>query len=128
MKAVPPIGWWMVLALLVLTGCRDSLMEKPVSTGADHPAEVEANIQANLAKLSPEDRRLAEEQQFCVVENENRLGDMAVPVKVMVKGQPVFLCCKGCIKQAQRDPEATLAKLQELKTAARRQQAASSRP
>jgi uncharacterized protein (TIGR03000 family) len=78
------------------------------------PADQAAAAQANLAKLSPEDRELAEAQKFCVVENKTLLGAVGVPVKVMVKDQPVFLCCKACIKEAQAEPEKTLAKVKEL--------------
>jgi uncharacterized protein (TIGR03000 family) len=79
------------------------------------PADQAAEATANLAKLSPEDQKLAEAQKFCVVENETLLGAVGVPVKVMVKDQPVFLCCKACVKQAQADPDKTLAKVKELK-------------
>jgi uncharacterized protein (TIGR03000 family) len=82
---------------------------------AGTPAEKDADIKANLAKLPPEDRKLAEEQKFCVVESDTRLGAVGVPLKIMVKGQPVFLCCKNCIKEAQADPDKTLAKVKELK-------------
>ena len=82
---------------------------------AGTPAEKDADIKANLAKLSPEDRKLAEEQKFCVVKNDVPLGAMGVPLKIMVKGQPVLLCCKDCIKEAQADPDKTLAKVKELK-------------
>src|SRR5262249_22253232 len=78
----------------------------------------EAQIKASLDKLSPEDRKLAEEQQFCAVRNDNRLGSMGTPVKLMVKDQPVFLCCKGCTSKAQNSPEETLAKAEELKAKA----------
>jgi hypothetical protein len=44
---------------------------------------------------------------------------MGVPVKVMVKGQPVFLCCKTCRKQALADPDKTLARVDELKAKAK---------
>jgi len=40
---------------------------------------------------------------------------MGVPVKVMVKDQPVFLCCKGCQKEALADPDKTLARVKELR-------------
>lgn len=73
------------------------------------------SVEANLAKLSPEDRKLANEQKLCAVQNANLLGEMEVPVKTMVNGQPVFLCCKGCEKKAQANPEQTLAKVKELK-------------
>jgi hypothetical protein len=77
----------------------------------------EAKIEANLAKLAPEDRRLAEAQRFCVVESDHRLGSMGKPVKVVVKGEPVFLCCKGCEKEALADPDRTLARVKDLKAA-----------
>ena len=45
------------------------------------------------------------------------LGAMGPPVKLMIKDQPVFLCCKHCKKKAEADPDATLAKAEELKKA-----------
>jgi hypothetical protein len=82
---------------------------------ADKAKEEEATIKANLAKLSDADRKLAEAQRFCAVENDDRLGSMGVPFKILIKDQPVFLCCKGCAKQANADPDKTLAKVKELK-------------
>jgi hypothetical protein len=81
--------------------------------------EAEAEIKANLAKLSPEDRKLAEAQKYCAVEDDNRLGEMGVPIKLTIKDQPVFLCCKGCKKEAEKDADKTLAKVKELKAKAR---------
>ena len=40
---------------------------------------------------------------------------VGTPVKVMVKDQPVFLCCKSCRKKALADPDKTLAKVKQLK-------------
>src|SRR5262249_45864541 len=60
----------------------------------------QARIKAALAKLSAEDRHLAEAQVFCAIDQESRLGSMGPILKVMVKGQPVFLCCKGCEAEA----------------------------
>lgn len=90
------------------------------AVSAARAEDKEAKIQANLAKLSPEDRKIAEEQKFCVIEPENRLGAMGKPIKVMLKGDdgqehPVFLCCKGCVKEAKAHPAETLAKLKEIK-------------
>jgi Cu(I)/Ag(I) efflux system membrane fusion protein len=81
----------------------------PPGTSTQSAAE-EADIRAALAKLAPEDRRLAEAQRFCAVQEENRLGSMGPPVKVMLKGQSVFLCCRGCEKSSLADPDATLNK------------------
>ena len=75
----------------------------------------EAKIKKNLAKLAPKDRKIAEQQKYCVEEQENRLGSMGVPFKVEIKGQPVFLCCRGCQKEAEADPDKTLAKVKELR-------------
>jgi hypothetical protein len=75
----------------------------------------EAKIKKNLAKLSAKDRKVAVEQKFCAIEDENRLGAMGVPIKLTIKGQPVFLCCNDCKKEALADPDKTLAKVKELK-------------
>jgi uncharacterized protein (TIGR03000 family) len=75
----------------------------------------ETRVEVNLAKLSPEDRKLAEQQQFCAVQEEGRLGSMGVPVKVTVKGEVVFVCCKGCVEKAQSNPDKAVAKAQALK-------------
>jgi hypothetical protein len=77
-----------------------------------------ARLKANLAKLSPDDRRLAEAQGSCPI-NGGRLGSMGVPFKVMVKDEPVFLCCKSCEEEALEHPEQTLARVKELKAKAR---------
>ncbi len=78
----------------------------------------EAKVKANLAKLSADDRRLAEEQKFCPVEPDNLLGAMGVPVIVEIKGQRVFLCCGACKDEALENPDQTLAKVKELRAKA----------
>lgn len=81
---------------------------------ADSPTALEQE-KASLARLDPEDRKLAEEQKYCAVQNDKRLGSMGTPVKIMVKGQPVFLCCDGCKMKAESNPDQTLAKVEALK-------------
>ena len=87
----------------------------PLAKAAD---EDDAKIQANLAKLSDDDRKLAAAQKWCAVETDHPLGSMGAPIKVMVKDQPVFVCCKGCVRRAQADPDKTLAVVNELKAKA----------
>ena len=77
--------------------------------------ETAPQIRAALEKLEPEDRKLAEAQQWCAVQNEKPLGTMGKPFKVMLKEQPVFLCCESCKDKAEANPEKTLAKVEELK-------------
>lgn len=78
-------------------------------------SEEEADIRASMAKLSPKDRVTAEAQGYCPVMTDNKLGTMGAPIKVMVKDQPVFLCCAGCRRKALADPDKTLAVVKELK-------------
>ena len=40
------------------------------------------------------------------------LGAMGVPVKITLRGKTVFVCCKGCVGKAKRDPDGTLKKLE----------------
>lgn len=113
-----------VLVLLIggvaLIGC-----QKPAATDdghhdhGDHPVS-EAEVQAALAKLSPEDRKLAAEQGYCANEQQSKLGSMGTPLKVIVKGRPAFVCCESCSKRVLADPDRTLAAVDALraKTAA----------
>jgi membrane fusion protein, copper/silver efflux system len=94
---------------------------KPADSAAkpESRASEEDEIAAALAKLSPSDRQLAIAQRFCVVLDDNRLGSMGPPIKVVIDGQPVFLCCAGCKKKALAEPRATLEKAMKLKTKAK---------
>ena len=105
----------LTVVMLNVAGCK---VDTPSSSRqvAGGEAGEEAEVKANLAQLPPEDRKLAEDQKYCAVEDENRLGSMGKPYKVLVNQQPVFLCCKGCRKKALADPDRTLARVRELKT------------
>ena len=109
------------LAFGGISGCGGNGKEpSPTDRGKEAavsgPKEGELNhgIQEQLSKLGPEDRKLAAAQVFCVVMDESKLGSMGVPIKVMVEDQPVFVCCKGCVRRAQMNPKETLAKRAEL--------------
>lgn len=86
----------------------------PSAPAPPKPSKEEEKIRAALAKLSPADRALAEAQKTCPVTDEP-LGIMGAPIKVMVKGQPVFVCCKGCDEEALDKPDETLRKVEEFK-------------
>ena len=47
-------------------------------------------------------------QKTCPVTGEE-LGSMGRPVPVTLKGQTVYVCCRGCVAKAQADPEKALA-------------------
>ncbi|HJT30800.1 MAG TPA: hypothetical protein VJ783_01950 [Pirellulales bacterium] len=96
-------------------GCNKKAAADPKATLA--AVKKLKKIAASLAKLSDEDRKLAEAQRFCAVAEKNRLGSMGKPVKLMIGGEPVFLCCAGCADEAKAHPRETLAKAKELKEA-----------
>jgi RND family efflux transporter MFP subunit len=88
------------------------------SAEAKKPApkkDPDARIKAALAKLSPADRQLAEQQRFCPVLEDSRLGSMGTPVKLTVEGETVFICCAGCKEDAQANTKETLRKARELR-------------
>ena len=105
-------------AALALAGCGGGGPVAPAA-GGPRPAapaakEVDA-VSAERAKLSPDDRASVDAQEWCAVSTEERLGAMGPPLKLDVKGQPVFVCCKGCRRKAEADPDKTLAAVAELK-------------
>lgn len=94
---------------LVFAGCSGGKADKQGKDGDEGKAA--------LAKLGPEDRRLAEAQSCCPITDEP-LGSMGVPVKLKVRDEPVFLCCESCREKALADPGKTLARVRELKAKA----------
>lgn len=75
----------------------------------------ESAVSAALAKLSPEDRKLAEDQGYCANEPSSPLGSMGTPIKLTVKDRPVFVCCEGCSRSVLDNPDKTLATVDMLK-------------
>jgi hypothetical protein len=120
------IARWISLTAcaLLLAGCGGSTASKPAAPGdpsktAEKPADNEAKIAANLAKLDKGDRTDAELQKFCAVQTKNRLGSMGVPVKIKIKDKAgeeveVFLCCDHCDKEARKDEAKTAARAEDL--------------
>jgi membrane fusion protein, copper/silver efflux system len=73
-----------------------------------------AKIQAALARLDPGDRKLAEAQKLCPI-LKSRLGSMGKPIKLILNGETVFLCCKGCEKEAKDHPDQTVQTVRQLR-------------
>jgi len=131
-------GWFAgVLILAGLSGCGPSAQPArskpaPAKTGQEpkgpekaadpskhaghsHAAGESTDVEKALAKLSAEDRALAEKQKVCPVSDEP-LGSMGVPPKAVVKDKAgtshtVFLCCAGCEEELQKDPDKYLKKI-----------------
>jgi hypothetical protein len=112
------------LAALLVAGCQkpadksDPRENAAPQGGHEHgPAAKSASphpeplpMGEGTAALSAEDRALIEKQKVCPVSG-GALGSMGDPVKVVVKGQTVFLCCSGCEEAIKKDPDKYLAKL-----------------
>lgn len=82
------------------------------------PPDPEAEIRAALSALPAEDRAAAQQQRFCPISKSSRLGAMGPPVKLVLHGERVFLCCAHCRSQALADPEATLKTVRALRQSA----------
>lgn len=115
------IGGLVVLLIgaAALVGCKPTAGPTTAPEPTQPGIPLADAVTAERAKLSPQDRALVEAQEWCVISNEERLGGMGAPIKLDIKGQAVFICCKGCKNKAEREPEKTLAKLEELKTKAK---------
>jgi hypothetical protein len=102
-----------VLALVV--GCGATPSTPPPKAGPpETTVPADDKVRAALDKLPDADRKIAEDQKLCPITDEE-LGSMGVPVKVPLDGEVVFVCCKGCVEDAEKDPRGTLKKAAELK-------------
>ncbi len=111
-----------ILALGITSGCAKesetglSSEETSATSPADETSTSEERTELGESappELSAEDKELVAAQVFCPVGG--KLGGMGTPVKVMVEGKPVFICCEGCRGPLLEDPEKYLAELEEKK-------------
>jgi hypothetical protein len=116
----------MGVLFVALVGCNrsssTSTNKQSEPASSNETSKIDDEITTALAQLPAEDRLQAEAQKYCAVEKENRLGSMGAPVKVMIEGEPVFLCCAGCEDSARENPKETLATIAKLKDANRADQ------
>ncbi len=69
-----------------------------------------AAMEKGLAELSDADRASAMKQHTCPVSGE-MLGTMGKPIKVTAGDKELWICCDGCRKQFEADPDKYVAKL-----------------
>lgn len=98
---LPPIG-----APQMVTSDDNALPQMALPMTIE-PVNEQSNETFNLSR---EDQRLVQQQQTCPV-TDLPLGSMGSPVKVIVQGRPVFLCCEGCREKLLAEPAKYLAKL-----------------
>ncbi len=104
-----------------LSGCGGGA--NPAKETAKDPAAKDAVAAKNadkpaddlpgLKELDETDRKLAEKQKVCPISGA-LLGSMDKPYKMTVKGRVIFLCCKDCEDDVNKDPDGTLKKLDAL--------------
>ena len=75
-------------------------------------------IKAAFDQLPADDHLLAEKQRLCPSSNEP-LGLMGVPIKLSIKGQTVFICCKSCKDEVEKNADETLKKVASFKEASK---------
>lgn len=81
-----------------------------------NPKKYLTKIPAPLpVKAAKADAAAVARQKLCPVMDE-KLNAMGGPWKVVVKGRPIFVCCKGCIKKVQQNPDFYIAKTKRIST------------
>ena len=82
-------------------GCVNAVKTNPAKYAIARP-------KVEVVAMTKEDAPLIAKQAKCPVMDES-LGSMGQPIKLLVGGKPLYLCCKGCIKKVQAEPEKYLA-------------------
>jgi Cu(I)/Ag(I) efflux system membrane fusion protein len=102
----------MRIAVALLAALAFGCGDKPDDGGHDKDGHGHEDNKAETAlkALGAADENLARAQKTCPVSGED-LGSMGTPVKVSGAGKTVFLCCEGCRKRFEADPEKYVKKL-----------------
>lgn len=87
--------------------CKDGAQSDSSAVSAEDASPI-------AAPKKETDKELIEKQKTCPV-TDQPLGSMGKPVKVVVKGRTVFLCCAGCKRKLMAEPDKYLKKLDEKK-------------
>ncbi|MEO6807845.1 MAG: hypothetical protein ABI353_01850 [Isosphaeraceae bacterium] len=124
--------WWIAPVLAAFVGCggnepattadTPTTVKTTDAASADAPKDVAVTLTSDeieQIKALPEDEQtIALAQKVCPVgfdpadPAEGHLGSMKKPFKKVVDGKIVFLCCKGCQKDFDADPDTFLAKVE----------------
>lgn len=87
--------------------------DQPAAQPLHNGPAAKAKLPVTAATVGKDDKAAIERQQFCPVSGE-KLGGMGDPVKLLVDGHPVYLCCQGCVAKVKHDPETYLRKAIQL--------------
>jgi len=87
----------------------------PAALRSDHE-QLRTDVNGQASKALPATAATAPVQELyggqktCPVMGEE-LGSMGPPMPVTVKGQTIYVCCRGCASKVQRDPDTYLTKV-----------------
>ncbi|MEW4488633.1 hypothetical protein AB1L42_11155 [Thalassoglobus sp. JC818] len=95
--------------ILSASGCAEKQAESPNAATEQSNSEESAT-----EELTAADRALIEAQVVCPVGG-GELGSMGTPVKVMVEGEPIFICCESCREPLLETPDKYLPRIEEEK-------------
>lgn len=98
-ESMPPIGVPMLVA--------------EAAGAVPMPAMTVIGPIVDVGSPNRDDAALIAQQGVCPVTGAS-LGSMGPPIKVVVEGRPVFLCCEGCRKRLLADPDKYLSKLDDV--------------
>ncbi|MFV2069583.1 MAG: hypothetical protein ACC645_21675, partial [Pirellulales bacterium] len=76
------------------------------SAAADHGHHQPPRI--TVTKATEADQAAIRAQGSCPVMKEP-LGEHGAPIKITIDGQPLFVCCKGCVRKVEKNPAKYLA-------------------
>jgi hypothetical protein len=71
----------------------------------------EPKVTVTIGELDKSDEEGIARQKTCPVTGAE-LGSMGDPVKVLINGKPLFLCCEGCVPKVKSAPEIYLKKME----------------
>ncbi|MDZ4781353.1 MAG: hypothetical protein SGJ19_13960 [Planctomycetia bacterium] len=96
----------------------DTATSGTATTAESASAEPVDEVTKAIKELPEAEQAAALAQKWCPVAamdgHDNLLGSMGMPHKVTLDGKDVYLCCEGCVATAEKDPAATLGKVEEL--------------
>jgi hypothetical protein len=79
----------------------DRGMARQIAPPSDRQAPPRREVAVSSATAA--DRPAVEAQRVCPVMNQP-LGEHGTPIKILIDGQPVFVCCKGCVGKVEEAP------------------------
>ena len=86
------------------------LSPRPTITFKQTFALSKAKPQVTVAAIDESDKAGIARQKVCPVTGAE-LGSMGDPIKVLIDGQPLYLCCRGCLAKVKKDPNTYLSKV-----------------